>query len=750
MKGRTLHLIETSLFLVLVLVTGACSSTKQQAKVAAPGDTISTVRSVPAVIPTTVPLVTRAPKQAASADTALAGEFDNGRMWTFDNPPVEYLRRTYNFTPDARWFERAHLNALRIPGCTASFVSPNGLVMTNHHCARGSIAQVTRPGEQLLDNGFYAETLDQERPIPGMYADQLIRIEDVTDEIYQSMESGQTDAERVQARQDAIAGVTDRLSREAGGVEQGINVQVISLYNGGQYSAYIFRRYNDVRLVMAPEFHMAHFGGESDNFTYPRYSLDMSFLRVYENDKPLQTEHFFPWSPNGASPGELVFVIGNPGSTNRLETVSQLEFRRDVQEKNLLALLESRVSVLEDIYRREPSDRLRTQILSLQNGLKLYRGRVKGLNDEVLLARRRDAERRFIQSIHNNPDFRREYGTLISQLDSLQQAKRELASEYGAFLALSPAGNFDSATLRRAMVAAMYLAQQPSGAAADPFIQQMNAVTLQPASAEASFLAARLRDIQAHLGPDSDIVQSILKGRSPEEAASQIVATSVLADSARAVAALRSGSVDPNDPAVAVARAIMPRYQEYQSGMAGLGAAQDRLGSQLGRARFAVYGTAVPPDPTFSLRLADGVVQGYPYNGTVAPPHTTFYGVYDHYYSYGPGSEWDVPQRWLTPPEEFDLSTPMNLVATADIIGGNSGSPMVNRDLQVVGLVFDGNIESLPSSFIYRPENFRAVAVDSRGILESIDDLYGADRLAIELKTGRLVPTEQEADTASR
>lgn len=740
---------------VLLVISGCASTAPTNNETAGTSNDSIEVASAPNTspvpVPTTIPRRETRRSLQAVLDTVRAGRFDSGKMWTFDDPPTEYLNETYNFSPDEEWFERARLGALRFATyCSASFVSPHGLVMTNHHCARQSVTEVSQPGENLPENGFYAPDLESERRVPGLFVDQLIDITDVTEEVFNAIQAAQTDAERAQAREDVIEQIRERITSEAGGEEAGIVVQVISLYHGGRYSAYTFRRYSDVRLVIAPEHQIGFFGGDSDNFTYPRYALDMSFFRVYgENGQPLQTEHYFTFSDAGASDGDLVFVIGNPGSTNRLETVAQLEFRRDIQEKYLLDFIDSRVAALEALYEDNPSEQLRNQLLSLKNSQKVYTGRVKGLNDPVLMARRRDTERQFAAAIEENAELSSQYGGLIDEMAEIQVQKRELSAEYISFMSLFPNSSLSATVLRRAMAAYNYLVQQQSGVSSErteAIRNQILGINDQPAPLQQMYLEARLERFVEQFGAESEIVREILDGRTVQAAAQQVVNGSVLVDSARTARALESGSLNLDDPAIQIAAAIMPRYSEYQSAFAGLTEQEREIASQLGRARFEIYGTDIPPDATFSLRIADGIVAGYPYNGTIAPPYTTFYGLYDHYYSYGPGTEWDIPERWLNPPETFELKTPVNIVSTNDIIGGNSGSPLLNRDLEVVGLVFDGNIESLPSSFIYTDEVARAVSVDSRGMLEALDEIYDADRLVLELTEQELVDSEAQAD----
>ncbi|NBC17846.1 MAG: S46 family peptidase [Bacteroidetes bacterium] len=685
-------------------------------------------------------------------DTVQAGPLDNGRMWMFENPPIDYLEATYDFRPDSAWFEDARLSALRIPGCSASFVSPNGLVVTNHHCTRGSISGVSQEGEDLLSDGFYAATMEAERPIPDYYVEQLVGIEDVTDAVYAALEEAETDAERAEARRAATEQIGDAVAQDYGGDAVGINVDVVSLYNGGLYSAYVFKRYTDVRLVAAPELQMGYFGGDADNFTYPRYSLDFAFLRVYDEDgAPMQTDHYFTWTDDGISPEDLIFVIGNPGSTTRLATVAQLTYLRDVQVPAILRAITDRIEAMQAYARANPevASRVRNQLFGLLNAQKAYRGRVDALQDPYIIARRAAAEEDFREAIQGDPDLRAAYGGLIDRMADIQQQKREQADAVGAFLLLGNS-SYSSATLRRAMLAAQYRDAMAAGAKERAAEVKDNLLQIpdQPPALERRLLTVRFEAFRDYFGPEHAITQAALQGRTPEAAAAAMLETSLLASSETAEAVLGEGTLKQEDPAVGVAQAMLPRLREYQSALAGLGAQEDELASQLGRARFEVYGTAVPPDATFSLRITDGVVKGYEYNGTVAPPYTTFYGLYDHYHSYGADTEWALPERWRTPPAAFDLQTPLNFVSTSDTIGGNSGSPAINREQELVGLNFDRNIEGLVRDYIFLPERGRNIMVDARAVQEALDVIYDADRIVQELMTGQLYATEAEADAA--
>lgn len=691
-------------------------------------------------------------QSSAVLDTVRAGRFDNGKMWTFEHPPLGYWEDAYHFQPDRDWLEQARLGALRIPGCSASFVSPNGLVMTNHHCIRSFLTDASREGEDLLDSGFYATSLETERPAEDLYADQLIDIVDVTDEVEIALDTVQTSIDEADALASILEDVAAKISEAYVDEETSIEVEVISLYYGGQYSAYVFRRYEDVRLVFAPELQMGHYGGDADNFTYPRYSLDMSFVRVYDDGEPLQNEHYFEWSTTGTRAGELVFVVGSPGSTSRLETVSQLEFRRDIEDRFLLAFVDRRLEAMQAFYDANPeseeAETILPDILSLQNAQKLYQGRLRALNNPIIMAKRRDNERRFTEAIASDSALQAEFGTLTQDMVNVLDEQRQREAQIGAFLSL---GNeeYGSLLLNRAIQALIYIAQQQQGAPEEAVIELRNtllAVPDRPSALEEKLLAARFADFQTYLGVEHEVVQALLQGRTPEAAAVDILAQTSLADSASTAQVVEAGSLSIGDPAIQMVFAFVQVYAAFEGEMVALDGRKQALARQLGRAWFAAYGTTIPPDATFSLRIADGVVKGYSYNGTEAPPFTSFYGMYDHYHAYGDESDWALPERWQNPAPAFDLTTPLNLVTTADIIGGNSGSPLLNKNLEVVGLVFDGNIESLSGDYIYGAPGARSVAVDARGILETLDDIYDADRIVVELRLGEMPATEEEAD----
>ena len=688
-------------------------------------------------------------------DTVRAGPFDQGKMWTFEFPPADFFAEEYGLQADSAWFARARMGALRIPGCSASLVSGDGLVLTNHHCARSFVTQVSAPGEGLLDTGFYATDLADERPVEDFQADQLVDLVDVTDEVNRRVD-GVPESERPAFREETLEEIRTRVQEARGGEDAGVVVEMVSLYDGGRTSAYVFRRYTDARLVMAPELRMGFFGGEPDNFTYPRYNLDFALFRlVDEAGDPMETEDHFPVDDDGLAEGDAVFIVGNPGTTNRLQTLAQLEFRRDVSDRALLELLRSRIELLASFVAEHPeaaeTHDLRNRLFSLENSEKSYQGQLEGLEDPVLLARRVDAQAEFQAALEADPGLRGRYGDLIARMAAVQEEKRGAADAIRAFLAFgSPV--LESATLQRAFWGFQLLSGERGGAPEEQLAslrESLEGVEQQHPELDAALLAARFQELRRHLGSDHESVQAALRGRSPAEAAQAVVEGSQLSDSATAVEAARSGTLTPQDPAMQVFQGLIPGFLEFNRAMSSAQGQEEVLAAELGRARFEVYGTDVPPDATFSLRIADGRVASYPYNGTRAPAFTTLYGLYDRHFSFGEDSAWSLPERWLgDTPERLRLSLPLNFASSVDITGGNSGSPVLDRDLELVGVVFDGNIESLPGDYIYLPERNRSVTVDIRAILEALDEVYDMDRLVLELTRGVVVSTEAEADAA--
>lgn len=531
-------------------------------------------------------------------DTVKAGRFDNGKMWTFDHPPLEYFQEAYNFTPSQEWLNHVRLSALKFANyCSASFISEDGLVLTNHHCGRENVTKVSKEGENLNETGFFAATLEEERKVPDLYVSQLMQIIDVTKDVQAAMDKGKTDDEKISIKDKLAKDLVDKYNKELN-----LDCEFVTLYNGGEYSIYASKKFNDVRLVGAPENQMGYFGGDWDNFTYPRYNLDFSIFRVYDdNGKPLKTPDYFKWSNSGIDSGGVVFVIGNPGTTSRLKTVAEIEFMRDVLYPAYMRYIDMQLAQIEKQRKTSDNPELENRYFEMMNSQKVFKGTIKALNDPYLMARKKAFETEFRNKIDKDPMLKAKYANVWVDLKNFFAQGKELLKDFEANQKIADAKN-----------------------------------------------------------------------------------------------------------------------------------------SLLGRALFEVYGNSIPPDATFTLRLADGVVSSYEYNGTIAPVFTTFYGMYDRNIGFKNQYPWNLPDKWQTPPEGFRLETPINFISTNDIVGGNSGSPVVNIKGELVGLAFDGNIESLSSDIIFTTEANRMLAVDIRGIKECIKKVYKVPRLINEIESGKI------------
>src|SRR5574341_1347917 len=524
------------------------------------------------------------------------GRFDTGKMWTFENPPLDYFQQEYGFRPSAEWLERMRLAALRLPNCTASFVSPGGLVMSNHHCAREAATAVSRAGEALLTSGFYAATPADERRVPDLYVDQLVVIRDVTEDVQAAIPTTGSEEEQVAARDQRIEEVAQRLSGETG-----LRCDVTSLYHGGKYSSYCYRRYDDVRLTFVPETQMGYFGGDYDNFTYPRYDLDVSFFRVYGPDgQPLKAAHYLSWSDSGAKEGAPVFVIGNPGSTSRLNTVAQLEYRRDFQYPYTIRLLESRAKILDQYMAHHPDqrDKYINDYFGYTNSLKAYTGELKGLRTPELMARKVAFEKKFQAAVRADSSLNRQYGSLWDEIARLRSQIKDVAPRLKA---MNQGGSVRSQTMATALGLIQYAQAASSGMVPDStleaFRKELQSTTINR-DLDAHVLAAQFEDAAQLLGPSDPFVRDALQGKTPDEPAAALVNASVLPDSAQLAAMIANPAQVSisTDPVIRLMRSTLPRlraaYQEYQH----LSDAEEVRTGRLARALFDVYGTSIPPE----------------------------------------------------------------------------------------------------------------------------------------------------------
>ena len=681
-------------------------------------------------------------------DTVKAGKFDTGKMWTFDFPPTEFFKQEYGFNASDEWLENVRKSALRFATyCSASFVSGDGLIMTNHHCARESVTKVQKEGEDLHENGFMSPTFDTERKVPGLFVDQLVQIKDVTSEIQTTMDKGATEKEKMK-NYDSIKTEIEKKYK----AETGLEWSVVKFFNGGKYSLYGYKRYNDIRLVFAPETQMGFFGGDPDNFTYPRYDFDCSFFRAYdESGNALKTDNFYKWSEKGAAEGEPVFVVGNPGRTNRLWTVSQLEYARDVSYPVTMMFLNGMVNIYAQLVAEASADKkdeLQDQLFGMANSQKAYSGILGGLRDQVLMQKKIDFENSFKTAVMNNPKLKATYGELWSKIETVRADMKKIAWQNSAY----NMGRMNSSQYLTVAKNLVEYAKQMKLPEADRSSKYTTAniektkASIFPEKFDESMsnkgLVLVIDMLSTLLGADNQLVMNFTHGNlNSKDAAAKVIANSPVTSKERVEKLVAQGPdaiLNSADALISYSLMTSEKSKDFADQIKVLADKDGDYSQQLGRAIYEVYGTKIPPDATFTLRIADGVVKGYDYNGTTAPTVTTFYGLYDRYYSNGGKFPWSLPKRWQNPPPEFKLNTPMDFVSTADIIGGNSGSPIINQKAEVVGLAFDGNIESLPGQFIFTTEANRTVGVHSAGMLEAIMDLYKFTRLGEELKSGHV------------
>ncbi len=665
---------------------------------------------------------------------------ETGKMWTFDTPPLDYWARRYNFRPTQQWLDHARLSSVRIPGCTASFVSADGLIMSNHHCARSCVDAVTRPGEDFLANGFYAATRAEERACPNFTVDQLAEITDVTAQVNAAVPAGATADAAARAREDATAAIAERCTQ---GTPQA-HCEVITMYQGGQYKLYRFHRWTEARLVFVPETDAASFGGDPDNFTYPRHDMDVSFLRVYENGQPAHVDQYYRWSRDGSKEGDLVFVVGNPGNTNRLRTIAQLEYLRDVEYPAALTMLNSMVAVYQHLATLSPERERATEntIFYLQNSQKAYNGYLAGLLDNRLLDRKRAWEREFRARVAADPSLKSRYAPAWDNLARIKQQQRALdvRNRYYGFSA------YRSRLLNMAGVLVRLPAESAKPDSARlPAYRDANRSYVErvlyssspvDTTQEIALLTAYFTNMARELPAADPVRRAALAGRTPEAAARAMVSATVIVtvEQRRALAEGGAAAVAASkDPFIGLARVIDPLARPIGRQETALENEEAKNDELVARALLAVFGNTVAPDATFSLRISDGEVARYPYNGTFGQPFTTFYGLYDRSFGFAGQRPWNLAPRWLAAKDRVSLATPLNGVSTNDITGGNSGSPLINRDGEIVGLIFDGNIEQLPLDFIFLEATGRSVWVDSRGIVEALRHVYDAGALADEL-----------------
>lgn len=674
--------------------------------------------------------------------TALIGTFagaavaDEG-MWLFDRPPTQQLKERYGFEPKPEWMEHLRKSSVRFSlGGSASIVSSKGLVMTNHHVGYDMLEQLSTPDRDLAASGFYARTPEEELKCDGAEAMVLWNIEDVTARVTASVKPEMTLAQAAAARRAVMA----EIEQEAEDKTK-LDCQVVTLYHGAMYHLYSYKRFDDVRLVMAPEEAAANFGGDTDNFEYPRFCLDMCFFRIYENGQPLKPEHYLKWSRSGAAENDLVFVSGHPGRTQRLFTVDHLKFLRDVElPARLQSLWRMEVQLRGFAARSKENARIASgDLLGVQNGRKAITGVLAGLQDPVLMQAKPDAETKLRAAVDANPEWKKHWGDAWSQITAARDEHRKFAVRQR----WRPGGELFNIALH--IVRLNTERTRPSGERLREYRDsELDSLFLDLYSTAPIYedyeifrLASSLAHLEELFGGDDPEVTIALGSQSPRARAEGLVRGTKLKDVAERRRLAEAGPADiesSTDPMIQFARALDPTMRNLRRRYEDAVEPVDRIAyASVAAAEFATLGETQYPDATFTLRLAYGPVKGYTENGKPVPPFTTLGGTYQRAAERAGEAEFQLSERWIKGKDKLDLSTPYNFVCTADIIGGNSGSPVVDRAGDVVGLIFDGNLQSLPCDFAYDDVAARAVAVDARAIIETLRKLYDASALVDEL-----------------
>ena len=671
--------------------------------------------------------------------SGLALHGDEG-MWTFDNPPRALVKERYGFDLTDGWLEHVRLASARLnDGGSGSFVSADGLLFTNQHVANSQLNKLSTPERNLVKDGFYAAAREAELKCPDLEVNVLVSYEDVTAAVQQAVAAGANEAAAAEQRKAAMAAL-EKASTE----KTGLRSEVITLYSGGEYWLYRYKKYTDVRLVFAPEEQIAFFGGDLDNFTFPRFNLDITFFRVYENGAPAKIAHHLAWSARGAADGELVFVSGFPGSTARLLTLAQLQYQKEVGVPLQIATLTARRNALERYAALGPEQARQASpgLRGVENSLKRLEGQRDGLERPGIVEGKAREEEALKAKVGANPEWQKAYGSAWNEIAATQATLRERAARL-AWSSLS-GSRLSSAALTLVRYAAE--TQKPDAQRLPEFRDSRleslrfgltSTAPVYPALEEAQ-LAAALDEAKRALGSQDPFVRAALGGGDATSVARALVAGTQLGDPAMRATLLDGGPAAiaaSADPMLALARRVDPVLRDLRTWQENTSRTADAAGERIARARFAAYGKTVYPDANFNLRLAYGKVAGYAEDTTLVPYKTTFYGLYERAAAFDEKAPFALPERWRAGRDRLDLATPFNFVYTGDTIGGNSGSPIVNRNAEIVGINFDSNVQKLPNRFAYIEDasGSRAVGVHSAGIIEALRKLYGAEALVAEL-----------------
>ena len=664
-------------------------------------------------------------------------------MWTFDNPPRKQWKERYDFQPADTWLEHVRLASVRLnDGGSGSFVSSGGLLMTNQHVAGTQLLKVSTKEKDYTRDGFYARTSAEELKCPDLEVNVLVSYEEVTRKVDNGVRPGASDKDANEQRKAAMAAIEKESTDKTG-----LRSEVVTLYSGGEYWLYRFKKYTDIRLVFAAEEQIAFFGGDLDNFTYPRHDLDVAFFRVYEDGKPAKTEHYFKWSAKEPAERDLVIVPGNPGSTSRLLTVAQLHYHRDVGNPLQMQVWTSRRDALVRYAAlgAEQARRSGATRRSLENSIKRLVGQQEGLMNLRLMAKKEDEEKSLRDEVSRRSELRQAYA---GAWDQVAKAYHELPARAKriAFSTLSPSR---LGTIASTLVRHSEEIRKPNDRRYEEFrdskLDSLKFGLLSPApiypDLEEWILAAWLEEAQRTLGDDDPFIKAALSGSTAAAVAKSVVTGTRVAEVAFRKTLMEGDALEKSDdPMVALARRIEPIIRALRAwNEENIQSVEISAGQKIAKARFAVYGKTTYPDATFSLRLSYGRVLGYEEDTTRVPYKTTFHGLYDRALSFDQQPPYDLPNRYQEGKGKLDLSTPLNFVYTGDTIGGNSGSPLINRNAEIVGLNFDSNIQKLSNRYWYveESEGGRAIAVHSAAIIEALRKLYGAESLVREIQSQR-------------
>jgi hypothetical protein len=655
-------------------------------------------------------------------------------MWLFNDLPTQQLKERYGFQPTAEWAEHLMKSCVRFNvGGSASFISSTGLVLTNHHVGSDTLFKLSTPERNILEQGYLAADRADELKAPDLELNQLVRIRDVTSEIQSAVTDDMTTEEAVAARRAVIAAIESTATTESG-----LRSDVVTLYGGARYHLYQYKKYTDVRLVWAPETAAAFFGGDADNFEYPRYCLDACIFRVYENDQPAKIEHFLKWSENGAAEGEITFVAGNPGRTSRIYTTDALAYQRDTRLPATLNLLR-RLEVLMQQYSlggAEQERRARDNLFGIQNSRKARLGMLGGLQDPRVFAAKQEAEQQLLQQVRASAELR----PLADAWEKIRQTTQERAALANEGVRIRS----ELFSIAQTLVQMAFEDQKPSGerlprfadAGRESLLQQLYSDAPIYADLDQVLLADSIAYTLERRGADDPLCRQILNGVSPTDRAADLIQNTKLAD-VDVRKQLAAGGVDAisnsQDPLIQFALLVDPEIRRVTKLAEQLDEREKQAYARIAEAKFAIEGTSTYPDATFTLRLAFGPVKGYSLGGEEIPAWTRMAGAFEHEQQHAGQKDYKLPESWHKAKDSLNGNTPLNFVTTADIIGGNSGSPVVNRDLELVGLIFDGNIQSLTSDYVYSDTVSRAVSVHSSAIREALEVVYGADHIVSEL-----------------